>query len=145
MGELCVSGKSLFDGYYNDKKTTDKVLKNGWFYTGDLAYTDKEGNYYIVSRKDNLIIRGGVNIYPEKIEALLEQDNNIKRAVVVSEKNNVTQDIIAKIVIQNTEDISVIQRRIFQKCKNSLGPVCMPDRIEIVDEIKKSITGKKIR
>lgn len=80
-GELFVKGKSVMKGYYNDKSATDKAIQNRWLHTGDIATIDENGFISIKSRKDNMIIRGGMNIYPQEIENALLQDNRIKEAL----------------------------------------------------------------
>lgn len=144
-GELKISGDSLFSGYYNDEKQTEAVFRNGWLYTGDMAYMDNENRMYIVSRKDNMIIRAGVNIYPEKIEQMLENDNNIVRAnVYLDRKENSQPGLVFQIVTQHEEKTESIRKRIIEMGLEKIGAGCMPDRIEIVDKINTGVSGKKV-
>lgn len=86
--EICVKGKNVMLGYFNDTKSTKEVLQDGWFKTGDLGYIDKDGFLFITGRKKNLIIlSNGENILPEMIEEKLMKDKGIME-VVVSTLNN---------------------------------------------------------
>ncbi len=72
IGELVVKGKNVMLGYYEMEEETNEVLKDGWFYTGDLGYIDKDGYVFITGRQKNVIVlKNGKNIYPEEIEALI--------------------------------------------------------------------------
>lgn len=72
IGELKIKGPNVMLGYYEMEEETNKVIKNGWFYTGDLGYKDKDGYLFITGRQKNVIVlKNGKNIYPEEIEALI--------------------------------------------------------------------------
>jgi long-chain acyl-CoA synthetase len=71
IGELLVAGDHLMSGYFNNPEATEEVLQDGWFRTGDLARRDKDGFYFITGRKKDLIISGGMNIYPEDVNGVL--------------------------------------------------------------------------
>ena len=66
-GELVLQGDIVMNGYFRNEEATNEVLKDGWFFTGDLAKVDEEGFVVITGRKKNVIIRGGVNVYPEDL------------------------------------------------------------------------------
>ncbi|MGQ9534860.1 MAG: AMP-dependent synthetase/ligase [bacterium] len=84
VGEIIARGPNIMQGYYNNKKATDEVLKNGWLYTGDLGYFDAEGYLYITGRKKSLIVtQTGKNIYPEELEEQLMRSEWIKEVLVV--------------------------------------------------------------
>lgn len=92
--EILVKGENVMLGYYKDKKATNEVLKDGWFYTGDLGYIDKDGFLYITGRKKNLIIlSNGENVLPEEIEAKLLVNKNIREVVVYEQDNKIIASI----------------------------------------------------
>ena len=72
IGEIIAKGPNVMKCYYENEEATNKVLKNGWFYTGDLGYMDKDGYFYISGRDKNVIVlKNGKNIYPEELEILV--------------------------------------------------------------------------
>ena len=84
VGEIAFAGPTVMKGYYNRPEATAEVLKDGWLYTGDLAYTDEKGNYFITGRaKDVIVLSSGKNIYPEEIEAYYLRSPWIKELCVV--------------------------------------------------------------
>lgn len=83
VGELVVKGDNVMLGYYNNEEATNKVLKDGWFHTGDLGYVDKLGFYYISGRKKNVIVtKNGKNIFPEEVESYLNKSPYILESLV---------------------------------------------------------------
>ena len=71
IGELRVKGPNVMLGYYENEEETNKVLKDGWFYTGDLGYQDKDGFIFITGRQKNMIVlKNGKKIFPEEVELL---------------------------------------------------------------------------
>ena len=83
IGELVVKGLSVMLGYYGNKEATDEVIQNGWFHTGDLAYFDKDDYIFITGRKkDVIVLKNGKNIYPEEVEALINELEGIKESFV---------------------------------------------------------------
>ena len=102
IGELVVKGPNIMIGYYGDKKATNAVLKDGWFYTGDLAKIDEEGYIFICGRKKSVIVlKNGKNIFPEELEGIINRVEGVKESFVFEKRN--TEDvndikIFAKIV-----------------------------------------------
>lgn len=102
IGEIVVKGPMVMKGYYKNKEQTDKVIIDGWFHTGDLGYTDKNGDFHITGRCKNVIVTsGGKNIYPEELEFYLLKENVIGECVVYSEG----EDIICVEILPSMEDI----------------------------------------
>ena len=139
--ELLVKGSSIMKGYYNDKKLTDRTIKNGWLHTGDIAEIDEHGIIMIKGRKDDMIIRGGMNIYPSEIENAITQDARIIDAVAVGENDNKSSQKIRLTVVCN----KLTKKDVFYICKKYLQPYQYPETIEIIDELKMTGSGKKIR
>ena len=98
VGELIVKGDGVMVEYYKSPEETAKVLRNGWLFTGDMAYKDEEGFVYLVGRKKDLIISGGENIYPIQIENFLKTNPAIKDAAVIGVPNNRLGEIIVAII-----------------------------------------------
>lgn len=138
--ELVIFGNSIMKGYYNNFEATTHAKQNGWLHTGDIAEIDSNGRIYIKCRKDNMIIRAGMNIYPNEIENVLKQDENISDVLAYGvKKDNVSEKIHIKVVTNLTE------LEIYNICKEKLASYELPDSIEIVDDILKNASGKVIR
>ncbi len=102
IGEICVKGPMVMRGYYKNKVATDEVLKDGFLYTGDLGYRDKNGNYHITGRKKNVIVtKNGKNIYPEEIEYYLLKNSVIADVMVYAEDDS----IVSAQIIPDTAEI----------------------------------------
>ena len=83
IGEIIAKGPNVMLGYYENEEETNKVLKDGWFYTGDLAYKDEDGFYFIAGRKKNVIVlKNGKNVYPEELETLVGNLSYVKECMV---------------------------------------------------------------
>lgn len=107
VGEIIVKGPNVMLGYYDNETATNEVLKDGWFYTGDLGYFDKDGYLFVTGRKKNVIVlKNGKNIYPEELEILIAKLPYVTENLVFGRptKDN-DLDINAKIVY-NTELMS---------------------------------------
>ena len=103
MGELIVKGPSVMLGYYQNEEANKEVLKDGWFYTGDLAKIDEEGYIFICGRKKNVIVlKNGKNVFPEETEVLINRIEGVKESFVFGKKQSEDYadiKIFAKIVI----------------------------------------------
>lgn len=84
VGEICIKGPMVMLGYYKDAEATNAVFdSDGWFHTGDLGRTDKEGHYYICGRcKSVIVTTNGKNVYPEELESLLSKESAVKECIV---------------------------------------------------------------
>lgn len=82
VGEICGKGPILMPGYYKRPDLTEKAIVNGWLYSGDLGYVDEDGFLYLVDRKKDMIISGGVNVYPKDIEEVIVQHPDVCEVAV---------------------------------------------------------------
>ncbi len=90
-GEIRIKGPIVMQGYYNNQKATDEIIRDGWLYTGDIGYVDNEGYYYISGRKKAIIVtEAGKNVYPEEIEEKLAESESIEEALVLPMINKKT-------------------------------------------------------
>lgn len=106
-GEIIVKGPSVMMGYYENQEATEKVMKNGWFHTGDMGVIDKDGFVHITGRKKNVIVtKNGKNIYPEEIETLLGRSPYIKESLVYGKVSQATGDIeVAATIVPDFEKL----------------------------------------
>ena len=103
IGELVVKGPNIMMGYYEDEEGTKEVLKDGWLYTGDLAYIDPEGYIFLTGRKKNVIVlKNGKNIYPEEIEFLINKLPIVKECMVFGLPKG--DDLLLSVKIQYDEE-----------------------------------------
>ena len=100
IGEIIVKGPSVMMGYYENKEATDEVLRNGWLHTGDLGYIDEDGFVHITGRAKTVIVtKGGKNIFPEEVEAVLMESELVQEVIV----HGVTDERVGNVMI--TADI----------------------------------------
>ena len=99
IGEIVAKGPNVMLGYYENEEETNKVIKDGWFYTGDLGYFDKEGFLFITGRKKNVIVlKNGKNIYPEEVEQLISNLSYVSENMVYGKEKDNDLLLSAKIV-----------------------------------------------
>jgi len=144
IGELIIRGPQVMKGYWNRPDETANVLRNEWLYTGDIAYMDEEGYFYIVDRKKDLIISGGYNIYPREIDEVLISHPQIKEAVTVGIPSPTRGEVVkAYIVLQPGAKLS--KAEVIAFCKQKLASYKIPKQIEFRQELPKTIVGKVLR
>ncbi|MDO5520928.1 MAG: class I adenylate-forming enzyme family protein [bacterium] len=98
VGELIVKGPGVMTCYYNDKKATEEVLREGWLYTGDMAQEDEDGFIMLVDRKKDVIISGGENIYPVQIEDFIRTNEAVHDVAVIGLPDKRLGEISAAII-----------------------------------------------
>lgn len=139
-----MKGPQIMQGYWNNPALTVKALRNGWLYTGDMVRMDSEGFFYLVDRKDDLIISSGFNIYPSQIEGVLKQHPKVKDAAVISTPDRIRgQAVIAVIVLK--EGAAGNKEEFFSYCKENMPDYRVPRAILIRDAIPRDPAGKIIR
>ena len=139
VGELCVKGPGVMTCYYNDPKATAEVLKDGWLFTGDMAMQDKDGFYFLVDRKKDVIVSGGENIYPVQIEDFLHKFNKIKDVAVIGLPDRRLGEISAAI-IEIQPNVTCTEEEINNFCLD-LPRYKRPKKI-IFAEVPRNATGK---
>jgi long-chain acyl-CoA synthetase len=143
-GELVVKGPQIMQGYWDDKDLTGMALRRGWLYTGDLARMDVDGFFYLVDRKDDLIISSGFNIYPSQIEEVLKRHPKIRDAAVIGTPDRIKgQEILAVVVLQ--EGMEGGKEEILNFCKENMPDHRVPKAILFRKEIPRDPAGKVLK
>jgi long-chain acyl-CoA synthetase len=144
VGELIVKGPMLMKGYHNDPEATQEKIKDGWFCTGDLCRKDEDGFYYHLGRKDDMIIVGGLNIYPAEVEQVLQGHPLLKEAGVVGVPDKDRGNIIKAAVVAKPGS-EVTKKEIISYCRERLASFKIPKIVEFWDKLPKGSTGKIVR
>jgi len=144
-GELLVKGPGVMKGYWNLPEETNRTIRDGWLYTGDIARTDEDGYYYIVDRKKDLVIRGGYNVYPREIEEVLYQIPDIVEAAVFGlPHEDLGEEIAAVVHLKEGAAITTEDIRAYVKAK--VAPYKYPRLIKITAEpFPKTGSGKILK
>lgn len=140
-GILWVRGKNVMHGYYNAPDLTSKVLKDGWLCTGDCACITSRGWIQIKGRNDDLIIRAGMNIYPQEIQSELKKDPRTKEVLVYGYSNGKQGTQIALKIVGDFSHVNEVRAL----CVKILPSYQVPTKVEIVESLPKNGTGKVIR
>ena len=144
QGEIQIKGPNVMKGYWNLSDATDEVIKDGWFSTGDIAIADKDGYYYVVDRKKDLIIRGGYNVYPREVEEALHEHPAVAAAAVIGiPHESLGEEIGAAVVLK--VGASVEPDEVRQFVKGRVAAYKYPRRIWFVDALPTGPTGKLLR
>ncbi len=141
-GEVFIRGPALMRGYYKDPEGTAAVVDaEGWFRTGDLAYRDEEGYFFVVGRSKELIIKGGVNIAPKQIDEVIESHPGVLEAAAVGVPDRyVGEDLIAFVVRRAGNGVE--EKELLTFCESRLGHFKTPTRIHFVKDLPKGPSGK---
>ena len=144
LGEIVLRGENILKGYYKNTQATETAFRNGWFHTGDIGYRDKDGFYYIVDRKSDMIIRGGENIYPREIDEVLYQHPAVAAAAVIGIPDELYgEDVAAFIVLK--EGATATEDDVVSFCRQQLADYKCPKTVRFVTEIPKGPTGKLLK
>jgi len=127
IGEVLIRGPNVMKGYFKQPQLTDEVVKEGWFYSGDLGYMDKEGYLYLVGRKKEVIVlSSGKNIYPEELEAYYLKSPYIKEICIINKEEKIfgiKRDLLYAVIVPNLDYFSLkkeinIQQKIRWELEN---------------------------
>ena len=144
IGELVVRGPQIMRGYWNNPELTAAVLRDGWFCTRDLARMDENGFFYIIDRKDDMIISRGFNVYPGQIEEVLMRHPGVKDAAVIGVADRMKgQAIVAVVALKEGEPPD--REALFAYCREHLPDYRVPKSILIRDSIPRDPSGKLLR
>ncbi|MCM3708944.1 class I adenylate-forming enzyme family protein [Sporosarcina luteola] len=144
VGEIICKGSLVMQGYWNNKQATEETLKDGWLHTGDLGWKSAEGYLHIVDRKKDVIISGGVNIYPREVEEVLYLHTGVKETCVIGVPDDKWgENVIAYVVLNGTAEVT--EEELINLCIENMASFKKPKEIHIVDELPKSSYGKILK
>jgi acyl-CoA synthetase (AMP-forming)/AMP-acid ligase II len=140
-GEVVIKGPNVMRGYLNRREETEKTIVDGWLHTGDVGRFDEDGYLVLVDRAKDMIIRGGENIYPREIEAVVHQLPQIAEAAVVGRTNPVYgEEPVLFVSLHPDRSIAIEQIR--DHLTESLSKYKLPVDITILPDMPKNPVGK---
>jgi long-chain acyl-CoA synthetase len=144
LGEICVSGPTVTPGYYRLPEATAEAIRDGWLHTGDVGRQDDEGNFYVVERKKDMIIRGGLNVYPRDIEEVLFEHPAVAEAAVVGRPDPEYGEEVVAFVVRRA-GAEVTEDGIAEFCRRRLAKYKAPKDIVFLDALPRNQVGKVLR
>jgi long-chain acyl-CoA synthetase len=144
-GELMVKGPQVMKGYLNRPEETGKAITgDGWLHTGDIAFMDEEGYFFIIDRMKDMIISGGYNVYPREIEEVLYEHPKVVEACCVGIPHPKRGEAI-KVFLQLKQGTTATQEEIIEFCSHRLAKYKWPIEVEIRETLPKSTVGKILK
>lgn len=144
VGVLWAKAPSAFIGYYKDPRKTREAINGGWSTAGDMAYVDDEGYYFLVDRKNDMIISGGENIYPAEIEEVLCKNPAVSEVAVIGVPHPAWGEEV-KALVMLKEGMHVPELELIEFCKDKLAGYKRPRSIEYVNDFPRTATGKILK
>lgn len=144
VGEICIRGHNIMKGYYRRPEATAECIKDGWFHSGDLGKIDEDGYYFIVDRKKDLIIRGGMNIYPREIEEVLYNHPKVFEAIVIGIPDELRGEEV-KVYVSAREGEWITPQEIEAYLQDRMAKYKWPKEVEVLPELPKGPTGKLLK
>ena len=146
IGELITKGPEIVAGYWKKPEETAHAIRDGYFYTGDVANMDEEGWFYLVDRKKDMIIASGFKVWPREVEDVLYQHPAIREAGVVGAPDPYRgETVIAYVSLKSGFEDNITPDELIDFCKQRLANYKYPRQIDILDELPKTPSGKFLR
>ncbi len=142
-GEMIVRGPQVMKGYWNRPDETEKSLKDGWFYTGDVAVMAEDGHFQIVDRKKDMVLVSGFNVYPNEVEDCIARIPEVQESAVIGVPDEQTGEAVKAFVVLREEGVTA--QDIIAHCKKELTAYKVPKTIEFRDDLPKTPVGKVLR
>lgn len=143
-GELAIRGPQVMRGYRNMPEETALTIKDGWLHTGDIATMDEEGYFYIVDRKKDMIICGGINVYPRDIDEVFYEHPKVREACAIGIPHPTRGEAIKCCVVLREGETATAEEMI-EFCKGKLATYKLPTEVEFREELPKTNVGKILR
>jgi len=144
VGELCLRGPHVCLGYWNNPTTSQALDQDGWFHTGDLARCDEDGFFYIAGRSKDMIISGGVNIYPAEIEKELLDHPAVAEVAVIGLSDEKWGEVpVSFVVVKSGTRASEVEFMDFLRAR--LNKIKLPRQVIITDSLPRNAYGKVLK
>ncbi|WP_416827611.1 AMP-binding protein [Ectobacillus polymachus] len=144
VGEIVVKGPQIMKGYWNKPEETAAVLQDGWLYTGDVGYMDRDGFFYVLDRKKDMIVASGFNVYPREVEEVLYEYDKIREVAVIGVPDSYRGETVKAFIVLK-EGVSCTAEEIDKFARSYLAAYKVPKLYEFRNELPKTLIGKILR
>jgi long-chain acyl-CoA synthetase len=144
VGELFSNSPYLFSGYWRQPEEETLARHEEWVTAGDLARQDDDGFYYIVDRKKDVVITGGINVYPREIEEVLHQHPAIRESAVVGVADERWGEALCAYVVVK-QDMNLAARELDEHCRKTLAAHKVPKEFRFIDALPRNASGKVLK
>ncbi len=141
IGEIIYHSEWIMRGYYKEEKKTSEVIKDGWFYSGDLGYFDEDGEVKVAERKKEVISTGGEKIFPQEVEEILEQHPAVEHACLIGIPDDLYGSI-PRAVLQLKPGVSTTEEEIIEWCRGKMVGFKRPKSVIFAEELPLNPVGK---
>jgi fatty-acyl-CoA synthase/long-chain acyl-CoA synthetase len=143
VGEVIASTPYTMSGYHNHGDATAKALREGWLYTGDIGRLDEDGYLYLLDRKNDMIISGGMNVYTTEVEGVVAAIDGVNQVAVAGVPHpDWGESVVAFIVAEEATDTDVLLDQVMQTCRSDLAKYKVPKQVNFVDVLPTTAFGK---
>ncbi|HEX9147261.1 MAG TPA: AMP-binding protein [Candidatus Binatia bacterium] len=143
-GEIITRGPHVMKGYFRRPEATAERIRDGWLYTGDIGQVDKDGYYYHLGRRDDLIITGGLNVYPAEVENAIYGFAGVQDAIVFAMEDEKRGRVLGAAVVPRAGE-KVIEKELLAYLRANLANFKVPQKIAIRQSLPRTSSGKTIR
>jgi acyl-CoA synthetase (AMP-forming)/AMP-acid ligase II len=144
VGEVVARGPNIFEGYYKDPAFTAETVRNGWLHTGDMASVDEEGYISIVDRKRDVLMTGGISVYPREIENVIAEHPAVKEVAVVGRPEYPVGEVPVAIVVFR-EGEAADRESILAYCRENMALFKVPRAVEFLPSLPRNSQGKILK
>ncbi len=144
VGEICVRGGNVMQGYWNQPEETAKTIRDGWLLTGDIGYRDDDGYFFITDRKKDMLLVNGINVYPREIEEVIYQFAGVKEAAVIGQTDPRKGEHPVAFVAAK-EGVTLDEKALLHFIRSRLADYKVPRRITVLPALPRNATGKILK
>ncbi len=142
VGEICVRGPAVFEGYFGNEQATAKALRGGWFHTGDLGRVDERGLLYITGRESDMYISGGSNVYPKEVEESLLEHPDVLEVAVLGVPDPKWGEVGVAVVVARNPAVALTSEMLWEHLEGRCAKYRWPRTFFFWDALPKSGYGK---
>jgi acyl-CoA synthetase (AMP-forming)/AMP-acid ligase II len=144
IGEIAVRTEANMIGYWNNAEATAKTIRNGWLHTGDMARLDEDGYFYLVDRKNDLIVSGALNVYPSEVERVIHEHPAVYEVAVIGIPSERWGEEV-KAIVALRPDAQASETDIIKYCEGKIAGFKKPKSVDFVEKLPRNLTGKILR